>query len=259
MKIYDSHFHLLEMKKKDIDIDDFLNQWSNESGGFLIDIGVDESKLEERLNYSSKHPYLYHAVGIHPNSAGGDIDQRMKQIEVSIRDRVIAIGETGLDYYWDMVDKATQKLFFKKHIELAIKKNLPLVVHNRDACEDIYAILKQYKGEVAGIIHCFSSSVSYLEKFIDLGFYISYAGNVTFKKNISLQETLHHIPLNRLLIETDSPYLSPAPKRGRLNTPFHLKYILQFISKVLNIESVSLNKQICENYHSIFKLMGTND
>lgn len=259
MKIFDSHFHLLEMKKKDMEISQFLEQWQKDSGGYLIDIGVDEHHLQERLSYSKSRNFLFHTVGIHPNSAGGELNERVSKIKDSITDRVVGVGETGLDYYWDTVDKEVQKKFFKAHIQLAIDFKLPLIVHNRDADSDIYSILKEYRGKVSGIIHCFSSNNEYLSKFLDLGFYISYAGNVTFKKNTQLQDTLKNVPLNRLLIETDSPYLSPTPMRGRLNTPFNLQYTLQFISKTLIIEPDILNKQITENYLSIFNLVGKND
>ncbi len=260
MKLYDieglsdSHFHILEMLKKDIDVTQVIDNWINTGGDYLIDIGVDEKDFELRQKYSDLHSFIYHSVGIHPNSADEKIDERLISIENSIKDSVVAIGETGLDYYWDTVDKNIQIDSFIKHIKLSIKYNLPLIIHNRDACEDILNILKKYSGKISGIIHCFSSTDYYLKEFIKLGFYISYAGNLTYKKNIKLQETLTNVPLDKLLIETDSPYLTPVPLRGKPNNPIYIGYTFNYIADYLNINRDELKQHLKKNLETIFKL-----
>lgn len=252
----DSHFHLLEMIKKDIDIDEVLNTWKKDGGNYLIDIGINEDDYPYRRPYSLKYNFIYHSVGIHPNNAGNSLIKRISILERYLKEDtdniIVAIGETGLDYYWDTVEKNVQKEFFTAHIELAIKYDKPIIIHNRDASSDIIEILTPYKGQINGIIHCYSSNVDFIKKFLSLGFYISYAGNLTYKNNQEIQETLKYIPLDRLLIETDSPYLSPIPKRGRLNNPNNIKYLFEYIQNFLKVNE--LKKILETNTTRIFKL-----
>lgn len=251
----DSHFHILEMIDKNIDMIQFLDQWKTSKGEYLIDIGVDEYKLQERLKFSKDYNFIYHCVGIHPNSAGGNKKERMEIIEKSIiEENVIGIGETGLDYYWDTVKKSIQQEFLINHIELSIKYKLPIIIHNRDACEDLLKILKIYSGQITGIIHCFSSTEYYLKEFVKLGFFISYAGNITYKKNIELQETIKHVPINMLLIETDSPYLPPVPFRGKLNNPCYIGYTFNFIANKIVLDKANLKSILKNNLENIFNL-----
>lgn len=253
--LIDSHFHILEMKKKDIDTTSFLNEWFSSGGSYLLDVGISEDLLHERLKESTNYPKLFHSVGIHPNYAGGDLKNRIEKIENQLNfNKIIAIGETGLDYYWDRVSKDTQKKFFKQHIELSIKHSLPLIIHDREASADIIEILKQYHEKAFGIIHCFSSTPQYAEEYLKLGFYLSYAGNITYKKSISIQESLKVTPLNRLLIETDSPYLSPQKVRGKVNHPGYIGYTLDFISDKLEITRDSILNSIEQNFLQVFNL-----
>lgn len=253
--LIDSHFHILEMKKKDIDTKNFLNEWFKSGGSYLLDVGINEDNLSERLNESWDFPKLYHSVGIHPNYANGNIELRISNIEKQLNnDKIIAIGETGLDYYWDKVSKNVQKDFFKSHIELSIKHSLPIIVHDRDASEDIIDILKQYKGKAFGVIHCFSSSPEFANEYLKLGFYLSFAGNVTYRKSISIQETLKITPHDRLLIETDSPYLSPQKVRGKVNHPGNISYTLDFISDKLDITRESLVTKVKQNFVHLFNI-----
>lgn len=254
----DSHFHIKEMIDKDIDFEEFINNWIKLGGKKLIDIGIEETDYVQRKEYARNYNFIYHTVGIHPNNAGGDIEYRFKILENhlknDINNKIVGIGETGLDYYWDTVEKKVQKEFFIRHIELSIKYNLPLIIHNRDACSDIVDILKLYNGKISGIIHCFSSETKYLHEFLELGFYISYAGNVTYKKNIKIQASLKSTPIDRLLIETDSPYLSPIPLRGKLNTPNNIGFTFDYILDNLEISKESLKNKLTENLIKIFKL-----
>jgi len=252
----DSHFHILEMKKKGIDIDNVVTDWSKQGGKRLIDIGVDENSFSIRKSFSNKYNFIFHAVGIHPNMSGGNVKLRMEKLENELNqpgiNKIVAVGETGLDYYWKDVEKSTQQSFFRAHIELSIKYNKPVIIHNRDASEDILNILKEFKGRIRGIIHCFSATEYYLKEFVNLGFYISFAGNVTYKKNTELQNCLRIVPLDRILIETDSPYLPPTPKRGRLNTPNNIKYTFDYISEQL--EEPELRSILNKNLNNIFEL-----
>lgn len=252
----DSHFHILEMIKKGVDIDKILDLWKSSGGKTLIDIGIEENDFTYRKKYSANYNFIFHSIGIHPNNAGGDIDHRLAILENhlinDLSNSIVAIGETGLDYHWDTVAPETQKQFFIGHIELAIKYNKPIIIHNREASNDLLNILNQYKGKVKGIIHCNSSDSATVMKFIDLGFYISYAGNVTYKNNLEIQESLKCVPTNRLLIETDSPYLPPIPMRGRLNNPNNIKYTFQYVKEILKVDN--LKTILNNNLIKIFNL-----
>lgn len=253
--LIDTHFHIVEMQKKDIDIQMFLEQWFSRGGSYLLDVGIDESLFSERLQISRDYPKLLHSVGIHPNYAENDLIVRMNNIEKQLNNnKVISIGETGLDYYWDKVDKTTQKDFFRSHIELSIRHSLPLIIHDREASEDIIDILKEYKDRAFGVIHCFSSSPEFAQEYLDLGFYLSFAGNLSYKKSLSIQKSLAITPLNRLLIETDSPYLSPQTVRGRTNHPGHIGFTLDFMADQLEISRVSLIDNIQKNFVRVFNL-----
>lgn len=251
----DSHFHILEMKKKNLDLELFFRQWENENGNYLIDVGVDENNLDERLSYSKNRNYLFHAVGIHPNYCTESSKSRIITLEKQIScKKIVAVGETGLDYYWDRVDKNLQKDFFIEHIKLAIKYDLPIIVHNRDACEDVFNTLAEFQGQVKGIIHCFSSTPSYVNKFLDLGFYLSFAGNISYKKSSVILESLIETPVDKLLIETDSPYLPPQKVRGKTNHPGHIGYTLDFICENKGISRDDLSVQLENNFLNIFRI-----
>lgn len=251
----DSHFHILEMQRKGINIDDVFDKWIKEKGRYLIDIATDEFFFDTRVNFSNKYNFIYHSCGIHPNSCSGNLTDRIKKIEEQIsHNRVVAIGETGLDYYWDTVDKSIQKSFFEEHIKLAVKHNLPLIIHNREASEDILSLLFKYKGQARGIIHCFSSDETFMESFINLGFYISFAGNLTYKNNKILHKAVEIIPENRVLIETDSPYLTPVPFRGKLNTPCYIGSTFKFLSEKINIDSEKLKNILNRNLEAILNI-----
>lgn len=252
----DSHFHIKEMIDKEIDFEEFINNWIKLGGKNLIDIGIEETDYDKRKILAQNYNFIYHTVGIHPNNAGGDIEYRFKILENhlknDINNKIVGIGETGLDYYWKSVPKEIQKLFFTRQIDLAIKYDKPIIIHNRDATEDVLKLLNIYKGKVTGIIHCYSSTKENIKKFLNLGFFISFAGNVTYKKNIEIQESLKCMEINKLLIETDSPYLSPVPKRGRLNNPINIKYTYQFIEETLKVKN--LKNILDDNLRQIFKL-----
>ncbi len=258
--ISDSHFHILEMIDKNIDISNFFENWKCNNGSFLIDIGVDELNFNKRLYFSNKFDFLYHSIGIHPNSADIDYENRLKKIEETLPNKkIIAIGETGLDYFRDIVNVEIQKKYLLGHIELSIKNNLPIIIHNRNASEDLLDILSNFKGQLSGVIHCFSDNHIIMKKFLDLGYYISFAGNSTYKKNTLLLDCIKNIPLDRLLLETDSPYLSPEPLRGRINTPENIIHTYNFVSKSLNIDINRIVKEVNKNIEILFRIKRLNE
>jgi TatD DNase family protein len=206
----------------------------------FIDVGFDLESSKRSVGLSSSIDNVFSAVGIHPHDAQlVDVKSLAELTEMAKRPKVVAIGETGLDYYRNLSPKESQIDAFRKHIELAIKSNLPLIVHARDSYDDTLRILhEEGVGKLAGVMHCFSGDKRAVELTLDLGFYISFAGPVTFKNAHALREIVKTVPVERMLIETDCPYLAPDPKRGTRNEPSYIIYTAQKLAELkgLNLE-----------------------
>ena len=257
--LIDSHFHSMYMQNKGIAIQQhFSNLFSN---GFLggLDIGVEPGDTGGRKALLSKFPKIRIASGLYPGSAAA-IDQGtpllefLDVLENDIRTHApSAIGEIGLDWYWDYGTRKIQKNLLSTQISLANSYNLPIVIHNREADDDLIALLKSNKCSEGGIIHCFSSNWEVAKQLLDLNFFISFAGNITYKNNNSLRTVMKNIPGKRLLLETDSPYLSPAPRRGKVNTPENMSYIYNTAASVRNEKVEFLINQVKENFFTIIQ------
>ena len=251
--IIDSHIHLLHMKKKGIELSIFFKELEEREITKLLDAGVNEYDFEERSALRKDFPGLLLSCGIHPGDCEGNVLKRLELISSQLdNDYVVALGEVGLDYYWKDVDSKVQKDFFTAQIALAKEKNLPLIIHNREADKDCYDMLKEGMNPRGGVMHCFSSHWKMAEKMLDMGFYISFAGNVTYKKSFTIQETAAKVPLDRLLIETDAPYLSPQAKRGTTNHSGHLGYTVDFISSLRKESPQELIEAVEANFNRLF-------
>lgn len=199
-----------------------------------ITSGTNDDTNKEVLDVVSKYNNIYGTLGIHPEDIDSISDNSFKFIEENLNNKkIVAIGEIGLDYYWFKDNKEEQKKLLRKQMEIAQKYNMPVVIHSRDAIEDTYEILKDYK--VKGVIHCFSSSYEMAEKFIKLGYKIGIGGVVTFKNSKKLQDIVKRLDLNDILLETDSPYLSPEPLRGTKNVPYNTYYVAKKIAEIKNV------------------------
>ena len=218
----------------------------------VIVIGWDVESSQRAVELASHYEFIYATVGLSHYSAA-DMNEGLLDIisQLAQKERVVAIGETGLDYYRMTAPIPSQKRLFREQIQLANKLKLPVVVHDRDAHEDIVNVLKEEDAH-AGVIHCFSGDKKMLEKVLDIGFYVSVSGIVTFSK--PLVKIVKQIPLDRLLIETDSPYLSPAPKRGKRNEPLFIKYVIQKISEILDITYEEVVQTNATNAKLLFKI-----
>jgi len=253
--LIDSHFHLLELEKRDTDPTQLLSQL--EAAGFAggMDIGVAENDLEPRLVLTSAYPNIRIATGIGPWGAEGQqpIEQIVERFRNTIMNKPIdAIGEIGLDYYWNYGTTERQKQLFRLQIELANELQLPIVIHARDADEDMIQELQHTQLVRGGIMHCFSSSKALAEAALAQGLYISFAGPITYKKNEALREVLASIPLDCLLLETDSPYLSPEPYRGKINTPFRIVEIYKKAAEVRQTSFDALAQEVLSNFTRLF-------
>ena len=196
-----------------------------------IAISVSRQSFEEVHTIAQNHPNIYATVGIHPDDPEAEEFSLEELLERAARPKVVGIGETGLDYHWCKGDLAWQHQRFALHIEAANRSGLPLVVHTRDAAEDTMRLLREHQAH-AGVIHCFTEDVHTAKLALDLGFYISFSGIVTFKNATAIQEAARYVPLDRLLVETDSPYLAPVPKRGKPNEPAYVRHTAAFVAQL---------------------------
>lgn len=254
MQLFDSHAHL-DDDKFNADLKETAEKIAASDVSLLVDVGSNIKTSEKAIKIAEQYPFVYAAVGIHPCDAfETDEEQNMQHLrELAVHEKVVAIGETGLDYYWDDVDRETQKRGFIRQIALANELKLPLIVHNRDAHADTLSILKEYKPESA-IIHCFSGSAEMAKELSKMGYYISFSGSVTFKNARQLPEAVKAVPLNQLLVETDSPYLAPEPKRGTRNDPTNVLYTAAKIADILNLPLEEATRITFENAKRVYKL-----
>ena len=246
--LIDTHCHLSS------DDYDNLDEIIKEMNGLMIANGCGDASNKEVLELINKYQNVYGALGIHPEEIESITKDSFKLIEDNINNkRIVAIGEIGLDYYWTKDNINKQKEIFEYQVRLAEKYNKPVIVHSRDSIQDTYDILKKYN--VKGSIHCFSSSLEMANNFIKLGYKIGIGGTITFKNSKKIQEIVKSIDLENILIETDSPYLSPEPFRGQKNKPSNVYYVAKKISEIKNIDLDTVLKITYENSVKMFDLI----
>lgn len=245
--LIDTHCHLTK--------DDYenLDEIIDEMNGIMITSGCNDETNKEVVELVRKYDKVYGTIGIHPEEIDKITLDSFKYIEDNIKNpKIVAIGEIGLDYYWTKDNIAKQKEIFEYQVSLAEKYNKPIVVHSREAIQDTYEILKKYK--VSGVIHCFSSSLEMAKEFIKLGYKIGIGGTLTFKNSKRIQDIAKELDLKDILLETDSPYLSPAPFRGQKNKPSNVYYVALKLSELKNIDVDIVLKIINENAIEKFDL-----
>jgi len=218
-----------------------------------IAISVSRQSFEEVHAIAQNHPNIYATVGIHPDDPEAEEFSLEELLERAARPKVVGIGETGLDYHWCKGDLAWQHQRFALHIEAANRSGLPLIVHTRDAAEDTMRLLREHQSH-AGVIHCFTEDVRIAKLALDLGFYISFSGIVTFKNATAIQEAARYVPLDRLLVETDSPYLAPVPKRGKPNEPAYVRHTAAFVAQLRGDSLENIAQATTANCLRLFNL-----
>lgn len=234
--LIDTHCHL-DFKDFESDRRDVIKRSRENGVGCIINVGSSVKGTLESINLSEKNDFIYASAGIHPHEADNvtekDIDCFKRSLEAK---KVVAVGEIGLDYYRNVSSKDNQERLFVMSLEAAKGKNLPVIVHNRDANEDTTRILKEVIGDkVNGVMHCFSGDKIFLERCLDMGMFISFTCNITFKNADRLRNIVKLVPMEKLLLETDAPFLAPQVFRGRRNEPSYLKYLAEEISRIKNI------------------------
>ncbi|MDD3383355.1 MAG: TatD family hydrolase [Bacilli bacterium] len=233
--LFDTHCHLNDPELLD-DLDKYVNNALAANVKKMLVVGYDYSSSKKAVEIAEKYNFIYASVGIHPCELLKATKEDYENLNtLLLNPKVVALGEVGLDYYWKDVDKKVQQEYFEYFIKLSKKYKKPLVIHSREAIEDTYEILKKNEEYLTtGVMHCYSSSLEMAKKFIDLGFYISLGGPVTFKNAKEPKRVVANIPLDKLLVETDSPYLAPHPYRGQKNEPAFVKIIVENIAQLLN-------------------------
>ncbi len=236
--LFDTHAHLNDDRFNE-DRDSVLLSLGENGVGAYCEIGYDMESSERAALLSEKYDFVYGAVGVHPHDSNDMTEEDIPRLrELLHRHKVVALGEIGLDYYYDNSDRPTQRMWFARQLDVAKEENMPVVIHSRDAMADTIDILKS-NGGGNGIIHCYSGSKESAKILLNMGYYISFAGPVTFKNAREALEVIAYVPMDRLLIETDSPYLAPVPYRGKRNCPV---YVAEVAKKVAEIKGITFEE-----------------
>ena len=248
---FESHAHY-DDERFDEDRDTLLASFPAEGIETVVNASSDIKSSKASIALSEKYPFFYAAVGVHPheveNITEADIDELR---ELSKHPKVVAIGEIGLDYYYDLSPRDLQRHWFKRQLELADELKMPVIIHSRDAAQECFDIIKNSNVR-NGVIHCYSGSAEMAEEYIKMGFYIGIGGSLTFKNNKKGVETVERIPMEKILIETDSPYLAPIPYRGKRNDSRLLKYVVERISQIKNIPENDICNITKNNAQNLF-------
>ena len=253
MMFFDTHAHY-DDAAFDADRDALLGELSARGVSLVVNPGCDVKSSEAAVALAGRYPWLYAAVGIHPEELAGMREGDLRRIEeLTAREECVAVGEIGLDYYWDTSRKEEQKSLFIAQLELALRLGLPVIIHDREAHGDCFDIVCRYP-ELRGVFHCYSGSAEMATELLKRGWYLGFDGPVTYKNARKAVEVLSLCPLDRILIETDSPYLSPVPKRGKRNDSGNLAFIVEKIAEVKGCDPEEIAAATLENGRRLFKI-----
>lgn len=252
--LFDSHAHI-DDEKFDNDRDQVVARALENGITGIINVGACMASSARSIALTQKYENIYAAVGIHPHDAKDALEDDYEQLAQWTKlHKVVAIGEIGLDYYYDLSPREVQRAVFIRQLDVARQTGVPFIIHDRDAHGEILDILKKEAKGVPGVLHCFSGSLEMAREVIKMGLFISIAGPITFKNAAKLPEIAATVPLERLLVETDSPYLTPHPHRGKRNEPAYVKLVAQQVADLRGIELSALAQATRENIRSLFKI-----
>lgn len=251
--LVDSHCHL-DFPDLANRMPDVLQRMQENGVDMAVCIGVNLEDFPKVIALAEQHPQLFATVGVHPEYTDVEEPDEDRLVTLAGHPKVIAIGETGLDYYWQKDQPEWQRDRFRTHIRAARRCGKPLVVHTRDSAVDTLRVLKEEGADaVSGVMHCFTENWEIARKALDLGFYLSFSGIVTFKNATIVKEVAQKCPLDHLLVETDSPYLAPAPYRGKPNEPAYVRYVAEEIARLRSISIEAVHQASTDNFFSLFK------
>lgn len=253
MEYFDSHSHYND-EKFDIDREEIIKKVYDEGITKTVCIGYSVKKSKDAIKIANSYDFIYATCGISPNDIEDFTDENIEIIEGLAKDKnIVAIGEIGLDYYWNKDNKEKQKELFIRQIEIANKLELPIVIHTRDAFIDTIDVLKKHPVNKKGIFHCCPLNQELIKEGLALGYYISFSGNITFK-NAKSEPAVSLVPMDRLLIETDSPYLSPEPFRGKRNDPSNVKLVAKRVAEIKRMDIENVTRITYDNAKRIFNI-----
>ncbi len=255
MSLFDSHCHL-EDERFAGEVEDVLGRMAENGVTRCILAASDMPTAEKIVALADAHPQVYGMVGFHPHEASQFREEDLVQMAKWLQnDKIVGVGEIGLDYYYDHSPRDVQRAVLERQLDFALEMNAPVAFHIRDAHGDTLDILSRRRGRLpAGVLHCFSGSLECARQYLDMGFYLSFAGPVTFKNAAKLQEVARYCPVERLLVETDSPYLAPVPVRGQRNEPANVRYVAQMVASLKEMDAEELAQQAFENTCRLYRI-----
>ncbi len=253
--IFETHAHY-DDEAFDIDRESLLEQFPKNNIDYIVNICAEFNSVEKVLELADRYPYIYAAVGIHPSNCGELNEEKFAWVkEMAQHAKSVAIGEIGLDYYWDIPERPVQKEWFSRQMDLAKELKLPMVIHSRDAANDTYQMMKEAKADSVGaIIHCFGYGVEQARQYLNMGFYLGIGGVLTFTNGKKLKEVVEYAPLEQLVLETDSPYLAPVPHRGSRNNSNNLTYVAKEIARIKQVDYDAVLQATYENAKRFYNI-----
>lgn len=251
--IFDSHAHF-DDAAFDEDRDALLSSFRQNGVGYVVNVTASLESLKVVPEMIKKYDFLYGTIGVHPNEVGPMTEDTLREMEALCGlEKIVAVGEIGLDYYWDEPEREIQKKWFIQQLKLAEKTGLPVSIHSREAAKDTLDIMKEFEGRLSGgVIHCFSYGVEMAREYLNMGYYLGIGGVLTFKNGKKLKEVAEFAPLERIVLETDSPYLSPEPFRGKRNDSTKLKYVVERLSRIKGVTEEEVIRVTAENARKMY-------
>ena len=251
--IFESHAHY-DDEAFDEDRDTLLSSMRDNGIEYIVNVGASLQSTRTTVELTRQYPFIYGAAGVHPSETAELNEDNFKWLAKQCKDpKVVAVGEIGLDYYWEEPDHDIQKIWFIRQLELARNSKKPVIIHSREAAKDTYDIMTaQHAEEIGGVIHCYSYSAEMALDYMKMGFYIGIGGVVTFKNGKKMKEVVQAIPIERILLETDSPYLAPEPNRGKRNSSLNIPYIAQEIAQLKGLKPEEVEQITNQNAKQLF-------
>lgn len=258
--IFDTHAHYDDEAFQE-DREEVLSQMNENGIRYITNVGASLAGVAATHELMKRYDFIFGALGVHPDEVGELTEEKILWIEKLLsHEKAVAVGEIGLDYYWDKEPRELQKKWFVRQLELACKLEKPVNIHSRDAAQDTFDIMKEYhakqEGFAGGIIHCYSGSVEMAKEYVKLGYHIGVGGVVTFKNARVLKEVVREIPLERLVVETDCPYLAPTPYRGKRNSSLFLPYVIEEIANIKEITREEAEDALFANACKVYRING---
>ena len=254
--IFDTHAHYDD---EDFDADryELLDSMKEHGVGTIVNIGASMRSCKTTLALAEKYPFVYGALGVHPSDCGTMTEEDIQWIKANAaNEKIVAIGEIGLDYYWDNVERDVQKKWFVRQLEIAKEIGLPVIIHSRDAAQDTLEIMKaEHKDTTGGVIHCFSYGVEMAREYLNMDYFIGVGGVLTFKNGKKLKEVVEYAPMDKLVLETDCPYLAPVPYRGKRNSSLYLTHVVEEMAAIKGMSVEEVIRVTAENAKKLYRLV----